>query len=509
MASVGIVLGVLGLPGNILAISRIGKWFTDKIRIYRDAPSVLKELQTFGINLYNGQFYLDIRLAQAFATDYDDPTLVQKLETHLERLRIGLEHAQAIYNKSYDDNRVFDRLRFATSIEAQLREKLWELRSSQAEFYALVSSMDILQRWSDSHHLTHRRFRPSILQTGYCKPVLDTSHAYVGHAEWIDHYDERHYTQILFESHEVGERIRDEVFDSLVYLAVHLPRHLSPQTAILKCLGYRKDPKPELVFEIPSTYSEPCTLQAFLEDASTQAPRGWQKDSWRFAYRLAAAIDRAQAVGLVHKNVRPDSILLFEEDRKDVDSSTSKGNWIPFLTNWTLSRSQEALSYRQGDNDWQKNLYRHPQRQGLHVEERYHAGHDIYSLGVCLLEIGLGEPLVVHDDNGKSNHSQIFQSQAISLQLVSQGNAVDVCRMLKPLDHFNILVVLSHDVLQNRMGRDYARIVQQCLQCMDKPFGPIENWKYQNHEVNPIFQAIVLGPLRQRVQEGDRQDSAP
>lgn len=43
----------------------------------------------------------------------------------------------------------------------------------------------------------------------------------------------------------------------------------------------------------------------------------------------------------------------------------------------------------QGDDKWQDNLYRHPERQGKNPEESYTMHHDVYSLGVCLLEIGL------------------------------------------------------------------------------------------------------------------------
>jgi hypothetical protein len=50
---------------------------------------------------------------------------------------------------------------------------------------------------------------------------------------------------------------------------------------------------------------------------------------------------------------------------------------------------------------WYKDVYRHPSRQGEHPEEEYVMKHDIYSLGVCLLEIGIWTSLIEWNKNGK------------------------------------------------------------------------------------------------------------
>lgn len=47
-----------------------------------------------------------------------------------------------------------------------------------------------------------------------------------------------------------------------------------------------------------------------------------------------------------------------------------------------------------GDMSWDRNVYRHPLRQGNDPVDRYRMQHDIYSLGVCLLEVGLWESFV-------------------------------------------------------------------------------------------------------------------
>lgn len=61
----------------------------------------------------------------------------------------------------------------------------------------------------------------------------------------------------------------------------------------------------------------------------------------------------------------------------------------PLLVGFERFRFDEQRTNIFGDDLWRNNLYRHPARQGLHLEEIYNMRHDIYSIGVCLLEIGL------------------------------------------------------------------------------------------------------------------------
>jgi hypothetical protein len=65
-----------------------------------------------------------------------------------------------------------------------------------------------------------------------------------------------------------------------------------------------------------------------------------------------------------------------------------------FLAGFGNFRAANGDTALIGDTVWEKNIYRHPERQGEFLQDSYRMQHDVYSLGVCLLEIGLWESFV-------------------------------------------------------------------------------------------------------------------
>ncbi|KAH7114516.1 hypothetical protein B0J13DRAFT_630840 [Dactylonectria estremocensis] len=83
--------------------------------------------------------------------------------------------------------------------------------------------------------------------------------------------------------------------------------------------------------------------------------------------------------------------------------------------------------------------------------------HDIYSLGVCLLEIGLWESLVTYDPDGAAQPST-------ALSLAKDRSQLKSPNILK--EH---LVTLSRsNMLRAKMGTKYSEVVETCLTCLDE-----------------------------------------
>lgn len=153
--------------------------------------------------------------------------------------------------------------------------------------------------------------------------------------------------------------------------------------------------------------------------------------------------------GFVHKKIRPDTIIIFQ----DKESTLAK----LFLVGFERFRLETGGTTKlQTDLRWEKNLYRHPRRQGLSVEDVYVMQHDIYSLGVCLFEIDLWESLVC--PAGENNKPGLGLDMAESLSSGDVGSASEV-RL--------ILTKMALERLPEKMGKRYASLVVSCLTYLD------------------------------------------
>jgi len=167
------------------------------------------------------------------------------------------------------------------------------------------------------------------------------------------------------------------------------------------------------------------------------------------ATQLARAVSSVHTFDMVHKNIRPENIILFRDSESTLGSA--------FLLGFeTVRREQDGTRLR-GDTDWVKNLYWHPQRQGSRIRERYIMQHDIYSLGVCLLEIGLWSSFVEYSNpNSCPTKSRTYDFRAESSDDFS------------PPELFKSrLLSIATKELPEKMGTKYARIVESCLTCLD------------------------------------------
>ena len=146
---------------------------------------------------------------------------------------------------------------------------------------------------------------------------------------------------------------------------------------------------------------------------------------------------------------------------RDVDNDGTKtGLPLAFLTGFERFRLAEGKTQHQGDDLWEANLYRHPTRQGVQPEEDYTIQHDIYSLGVCLLEIGLGSSLVLWET---------AQGTPVpNPEILDVGTAPLKDRRKRAFEVKRALVRVAQEQLAPRMGRKYAEITAVCLTCLDR-----------------------------------------
>ncbi|KAJ5460516.1 uncharacterized protein N7458_002068 [Penicillium daleae] len=182
-----------------------------------------------------------------------------------------------------------------------------------------------------------------------------------------------------------------------------------PKIYALECLGFIDQPIEErsaFLYKLPASESEDgaslTTLHAFINavDSANKRPlmRPSLNDRFSMAHSLALTVSNVHASAWVHKNIWSRGILLFLETSSGVStaglyeqrlSTPNPGNRIvSYLSDWGYARSVQQGTDMRSDFEVEPNLYRHPNRQGRPTHQ-FSRLHDIYALGVVLLEIGL------------------------------------------------------------------------------------------------------------------------
>lgn len=235
--------------------------------------------------------------------------------------------------------------------------------------------------------------------------------------------------------------------------------HADPLTfSLLECRGVIKVTDEakrnvtgfDFVFRVPDGMENPKSLRDILVSADGSLSLS---DRFKVSQQLATSVSYIHTYGFVHKNVRPETVLIFEAQNSLLGAS--------FLVGFEKFRLVDGKTMRFGDGLWEQDLYRHPLRQGLKPEEDFVMQHDIYSLGVCLLEIGLWESFITYyDDRGDQPSPSRFltilkhtdDEDGIRKAFLVKDNLVDIARQRLP----------------SRVGEKFTEIVITCLTCLDK-----------------------------------------
>jgi hypothetical protein len=336
--------------------------------------------------------------------------LTKRLENALESVNKNLATAQDGLRCVKQDN-IFGKLAYTLWMgkgsKRQLEETLEHLEESCGRLKRLCLQLNSVSTVQSSHLLTSDVFKV--------------------HHETVDHHPGKRLenSDIVIATADLvrsGQRINADVIlerktreNDLRFLSDKLSKP-GVSTGILAVLGYRQPPFNgprgdtvfELVFEVPKGSARQSLAHRI---ASTPAPD--TIECLRTCLALVEAVVNVHALGLVHKAIRTRSTLILS-NAVGTGSASSM-----YLHDWSRIREFSGASTMLGEDDWQKRIYQHPERQGRYVEETYHPRHDIYSLGVCMLEILLWTPFVVEapDAQGQPAHRvcKLFETRGLAL----------------------------------------------------------------------------------------------
>ncbi|KAJ5178875.1 hypothetical protein N7492_002085 [Penicillium capsulatum] len=234
---------------------------------------------------------------------------------------------------------------------------------------------------------------------------------------------------------------------------------------VLPCLGWKYLPDQAsiaFIFEVqPKPVGKPVSLQRLLFHSENRPELG---DKFRLALGLANCIAQMHMVQWVHESFRSDNILLLPHTVPDGDTGSKvQVNYSePWVLGFEFSRPEPFFSAGQADFEPTRDIYRHPDRQGEPVE-MFNKIHDIYALGVVLLEIGLWDPAAKLDRN---MFTMARNPGAVQAQLIKHAERR----------------------LESRVGKKYTEIV---IKCLTGEFG-VENDTKEDLRLQQAFRHQVV-----------------
>lgn len=312
----------------------------------------------------------------------------------------------------------------------------------------------------------------------------------------------------IVESRTCRHEMQDLIMDDIRDLATRLSRADPLIFGLLNCKGAIRVTDPgqpsrvlsfSLVFNIPDGMEIPRSLRQTLllyPRHSGAGPSVTRRV--RMAQELAKSVSYVHTFKFVHKNINPESVLLLE----DIESSHS----ATFLVGFDHFRSAGGATSLQGDGAWYRDIYRHPTRQGEYPEDSYRLQHDIYSLGICLLEVGLWESFVEYPSETPCPGGPIsdFMTRIRGPGVTTQGSDMGTRGVL--FEAKELMEHLAKEKLPQAMGEKYSQVVLSCLTCLDEEDDDFGGDTVQQAAIDPEgilvgvqFNELVLGLLNEIV----------
>lgn len=288
---------------------------------------------------------------------------------------------------------------------------------------------------------------------------------------------------ILVEYRTYDRYIISESFNELrdnVYGLVRMLKSADSRLmSILKCSGAYHTSSDiggrfELQYSIPSELDHPRSLRDLLVTGSTP-PLHPLNHRFRLANHLATSVLYMHSGQFVHKTIKPENILIMSS------VNSSPGEQFPYVLGWPFlvgfdrCRPASGLSGRYGEGKMEDCVYQHPTRWGVVAEEAFTMLHDIYSLGVVLLEVGLWEPLVRLNNVTRVYEFAPFLSDIVEGTMLRSDRRAGLLKVR--------LVELAERRLPPLMGEAYTRVVVACLEVLEGGMVKLDDFEKPNDEL--------------------------
>ena len=460
-------------PANV---SRTGQNLRER---YKDIRNTSRDVDDLNVRVENVWISIAYQLMTVQSSVEEVPhVLKDHIGVLLDKLVLCLHTACKNIDKVTDKNGTMEKLKFALFIKGLLEkdvsalEKWRDLFGSTFYMLSLPKNPALDRILSTETQKSAEPTGDAVANVGAIRDVLADEPTKRFLSVWLDPvrmylsnpigysgahivFDDKTHTKYIMETITIDPSQRNcNQLDKDVTKLARVLRESKALPGILTCKGVVRKlgmngllEEFQFILEMPHRLGDtPTCLRSVLQRTTHEPhPLG---ERVLLARQVANAVIFVHNLNFVHKNMRPETILVFP--------SPGKALGTPFLVGFQMFQSADGMTDRTGDDSWSKNLYRHPSCQGTHPDNIYRMQHDIYSLGVILLEIGLWSPFV--DQTGQPG---VALSQIVTI-LQDRDQRKGASRIKK------WLITMASCNLPPRMGDKYAEVVVACLTCLDK-----------------------------------------
>ena len=210
--------------------------------------------------------------------------------------------------------------------------------------------------------------------------------------------------------------------------------------------GYVDQPEKKryaFVFAFPNHVhrSAPTSLHSIISTSSVTAQLSLP-DRFRMAQTITKTLAAFHSAKWVHKSIRSQSIILFSKLETEKEEGTMVKS--PYLANFEYARHEKGETARTPIDDLELSLYCHPDRNP--PKQSFSRIHDIYALGIVLLEIGLW-----------LTASNIYTQYRTRMTDAAKAVPLTSTQIRK------LFIDAAQNRLSHHMGPAYAQAVLTCL----------------------------------------------
>ena len=463
---VGIAGIVLALPGVIDLCIKYGKLLKDRIHSYRHVKEITR-MSRFIIGLVEGEVHQVLQFFKAThrvsIQDHQTTMLVQQLDNLLRNISLMFLG---------DDPGVWAKFIFSMHGKKSIDRACAEFEDWHSRFlrHFWIRAMLGPPGLSAGHDVADARFR-MLSRVQRVKDAIMSPD--VGRLR-LDAFDDAVTLLRLPDSNVVVTDVGNELVEYREYpslattqvvnatqtlvrdIAARL-HEIEPSTmGLLRCAGFTSEPmrcRFALRFQYPAGKSAVGTLRSLLvHEENSHGVQHTLSDRVLLARKLASAVLYMHTCDFLHKSIRPDNVLIFTDDvppgKDSAEYTYPRVIGEPFLVGFDNVRKAIAASNMIKVEEWKKNVYLHPDRHRMGVGDEYTVRHDVYSLGVVLLEIALWGSFTDQSPGGMARYAWQAKNTA----------------PLPPEELRQRYLKLAKSLVPRTIGTKYAEIVVSCLE---------------------------------------------